>query len=213
MAIHIFWDNSNIWGGLQGIRERREPAVPWFALRAYFRNIYQLISKDRESITRVMAGSVPPECEELWEYARNLGFSTDLLRRVESSPDIHTEQAVDEVMHMKMANAVLDYQVPQTMVLLSGDSRISAYGTSFPSQIERALRYGWDAEIYAASMTISRRIYAPILQDFPNKLQIVELDPYYASISFVKGGEYFKKDSTGNRTYFTIPDRIVAPLR
>src|SRR5947209_262683 len=104
MAIHIFWDNSNIWGGLQGIREIREPAVPWYALRGYFRNLYQLVSGGREVVTRVMAGSVPPECEELWEHARDLGFSTDLLQRVESAPNVQTEQAVDEIMHMKMAN-------------------------------------------------------------------------------------------------------------
>lgn len=213
MALHIFWDNSNVWGGLNSIRQEREPDVPWYALRAYFKNIYKLVSKGRPVRTKIMAGSVPPECEELWECARQLGFNTDLLKRVDSSPTITVEQAVDEILHLKMANAILDYEPPQTMVILSGDSKDSDYGTSFPTQIKRALKSGWDVEIYAAKQTIGYKYYRTLLRDYPGKLTIIELDNYYESLTFVKAGNYHKKDASGDKIYFDVPARIVQPLK
>lgn len=32
MSIHVFFDNSNIWGGAQAVRNLTEPGVPWPAL-------------------------------------------------------------------------------------------------------------------------------------------------------------------------------------
>jgi len=160
-----------------------------------------------------MSGSVPPECEDLWEYARQIGFETNLLQRVKTDEDQRRhEQAVDELLHLKMSNVILDYDLPQTMVVLSGDSRESDYGTSFPSQVLRALRNGWDVEVYSASMCISQRTYSPIVQEFGTRLRIVHLDGQYESITFVRGGEYYEKDAAGIRTYFTVPERIVRPL-
>jgi hypothetical protein len=211
MPIHIFWDNSNMWGAAQDLRKLREPNVPWVALRLYFKNLYRIVVNNRQAVTKILSGSVPPECEELWTYAREIGFETDLLRRVDTE-DGQKEQAVDEVLHMKMANTILDHDPPQTMVLLSGDSRRSSYGTSFPDQIARALRKDWEVEIYSSSMSISRRIYDPLVSRFPGKIKIVELDPYYECITFVKGGEYYMYDEQKNKIFFTIPSRIVSSV-
>lgn len=213
MPVHIFWDNSNIWGGLNSIREFKEPDVPWHALRVHFRNIYDFVSKGREIRTKVLAGSVPPENEGLWSYAQQLGFNTDLLKRVDSLSSTTMEQAVDEILHLKMANAVLDYEPPQTMVILSGDSKYSDYGTSFPTQIKRALKNGWSVEIYAAKQTIGYKYYETLLQEFPGKLLIVELDDYYENLTFVKAGEYHKRDINGDKIYFNVEARNVQPLK
>jgi hypothetical protein len=212
MAIHVFWDNSNVWGGLSQLRLFNEPAVPWFALRAHFRNIYNVVSKGRTAETKIMAGSVPPECDELWAYARTLGFQTDLLKRVESSPMTHQEQAVDEILHMKMANAILDFDGEQTMILLSGDSANSEYDTSFPSQLKRALKKKWSVEVYSASMCISQSKYQPLFDEFGEKIKIFDLDPYYFQLTYVKEGDYYNKDEHGNKTYYHLPGRSVSPL-
>ena len=212
MAIHVFWDNSNVWGGLSQLRTIKEPEVPWFALRAYFKNIYALISKGRIAETRIMAGSVPPECEELWDYARNLGFQTDLLKQVESSPTVKCEQGVDEVLHMKMANAILDYDGEQTMILLSGDSTNSEYNTSFPGQLKRALKKGWNVEVYSASPCISRLKYKELCDEYKERIILIDFDPFYYSLTYVKEGEYYNRDALGNKTYFHVKGRIVSPL-
>lgn len=212
MSIHIFWDNSNVWGGIGHIKTTVEPSVPWYALRVHFRNLYELISKGRLIETKIMAGSVPPECEDLWEYARNLGFNTDLLTRVDNGLNVSCEQAVDELLHLKMANAILDFDPPQTMVLLSGDSKDSDYGTSFPKQLERALKKDWSVEVYTVEGTYSKRLYRPLLDSYSGKIHIIDLAPFYENISFVKGGEYYNKDASDNKIYFTVKDRVVKPL-
>lgn len=211
VALHIFWDNSNIWGCAQDTRAIREPGVPWVALRVYWRNLYAIVTHGRETATKCMAGSVPPECADLWAYADDLGFDISLLRRVDSTAGRTREQAVDEVLHAKMANAIVDHDPPQTMALLSGDGKVSDFGLSFPGQVERALRRNWEVEIYAWSVGFNQRRYAPLLERFPN-IRIICLDQYYDSVTFVKAGEYFRVDDTGDKVYFTVNERLVRPL-
>lgn len=44
------------------------------------------------------------------------------------------EQGVDETAHLKIANVLLDYEPPQTLVLVAGDGNDSDFGTSFTKQ-------------------------------------------------------------------------------
>src|SRR6516225_11488788 len=82
MARHIFIDNSNMYGGAQRAAEKLDPGAVWLAVRLYLRNFVNLI-EGRNATTRVLAGSVPPGNEGLWQTARDLGYNTDLLKRVE----------------------------------------------------------------------------------------------------------------------------------
>jgi len=213
MALHIFWDNSNTWSCAKNLCTINEPEVPWVAFRIHFRNLYKLIVKGRDVVTKVMAGSVPPECESLWEYARELGFDTDLLHRVESVPGKSSEQAVDEVLHLKMGNAILDFSPPQTMILLSGDGKDSQFNTSFPGQIERALNKGWKAEVYTWRNCYNQRKYQPLIDKHGDNIQIVFLDQYYRHLTFVKGQECYRKNEVGNRIYFDVKSRDAEQLK
>jgi hypothetical protein len=85
----------------------------------------------------------------LWQAARNLGYDTDLLQRVEQDDGRLTEQAVDEMLHLKMANALLDYEPPQTLVIVGGDGKDSNWATSFSGHAERALKRGWNVEVWS----------------------------------------------------------------
>jgi hypothetical protein len=53
------------------------------------------------------------------------------------------------MLHLKIANAILDHKPPQTLVMVSGDGKVSKWDTSFPGQAERALRAGWTAEVWS----------------------------------------------------------------
>jgi len=212
MGVHVFWDNSNIWGGAEATKRIKEPDAPWVAFRVYFRNLYKLVAKGRDVITRVLAGSVPPECEDLWEYARDLGFDTDLLRRVQQDDGRFCEQAVDEMLHLKISNAILDHPAPQTLVIMSGDGSESQFHTSFPKQVIRAIKNGWAVEVYSWGVCLNRRKYDPLVEQDPDKLKITDLEHYYESLTFIKGGEYYRKDENGKKIYFTVPKRVVSPL-
>jgi hypothetical protein len=148
MARHVFVDNSNIYGGAQRAAKIIEPTAHWLSIRVYYRNFFKLIEGEGVA-TRVLGGSVPPGADALWQTARDLGYNTDLLRRVEQDDGRLTEQAVDEVLHLKMLTTVCDHEGPQTLVIASGDGALSTWGSSFPAQAERALKKGWDVKVWS----------------------------------------------------------------
>ena len=170
----------------------REKHIPPYAVRVYYRHLFELVEHERDVATRVMAGSVPPGNEELWAYAREGGYETDLLRRVEIDDGSWREQGVDELLHLKIANVLLDYAPPQSLVLVTGDGRSSTFGTSFPHQAERALRRAWAVEIWSWRQALSPA-YAELSTRYPG-LSIRELDRYYKEITFIKAGTYRRAD-------------------
>ncbi len=189
-----------------------EPGVPWSALRLHFENLFSLIEGGRQRSTAVLAGSVPPSCAALWDYARDQGYNTDLLRKVEREDGSVCEQGVDEILHMKIANAILDFDPPQTLVVATGDGRVSEFGTGFITQIRRALKKAWDVEVWSWGETLNQRKYLELQAAYPGNVTIKYLDPHYRSVTFVRGGEYYEKDALGNKTYYTVPPRRVEPL-
>lgn len=206
MPIHIFYDNSNIWLGSGHCRAEKEPHIPGYLLRIYFKNLFSLVISGRDVATKELSGSLPPECDALWDYARENGFNTNLLYRIDDGKRIR-EQSVDEALHLKIANVLLDYDPPQTLVLMTGDGKQSEFGTSFYDQAERALKRKWEVELWAWRATISSR-YNDLIASYQNRFRIKELDAYYNQITFVKSGRAFLPDSSE----IEIPKRIVSAL-
>ena len=65
-----------------------------------------------------------------------------------SIPSTTREQAVDEMLHLKMMETIIDYPVPGVMVLASGDGGDSEFGGGgFYAVVKRALERGWQVEI------------------------------------------------------------------
>ena len=143
MAVHIFVDNSNIFGGAQRPAGTLEPGAVWLSVRVYYPNLFRLLERGRDVRTRVMSGSVPPGNDDLWAYAEKSGYRTNRPKRVTSDDGRLVEQAVDEHLHLAMAHAVLDFKTrPQTLVLATGDGAITSSGGSFEFEVRRALREG-----------------------------------------------------------------------
>ena len=207
MARHVFIDNSNLFGGAQRAATTLEPGAVWLAVRLYYRNLFRLMEGTDGVTSRVLAGSVPPGNEGLWENARQNGYDTDLLRRVENDDGRLVEQAVDEMLHLKIANALLDNPGNHTLVIGSGDGRTSTWNTSFPGQAERALRLGWNVEVWSWQDQLTRA-YTPLALAHPGRVAIRSLDPYYFSVTFVRNGTY----RVGNSSV-QVADRVVSPLR
>ena len=196
MARHIFVDNSNIYGGAQNAGEDIEPEAVWKSIRLHYQNFFQLIEKEEEIKTRILAGSVPPGNEELWRYARKAGYKVDLLKRVENDDGRLVEQSVDETLHLEIAHAIIDHRSPQTLVIASGDGKETPTGSSFPGQIERALKQGWFVEVWSWSKPLS-----PRFQDMARnseKVLVKELDSFYKSITFLQPGIYYVEGSKIN---------------
>jgi hypothetical protein len=207
MSVHVFCDNSNIWIGAGTCRADVEPHIPSYLLRLHFKNLFALVEDGREILTKEIAGSLPPECEPLWEYARLHGYTTNLLHRVDDGTRVR-EQSVDEALHLKIANALLDYEAPQTLVLMTGDGASTEIGTSFFAQSERALKRGWSVELWSWRATRNGR-WAELIGMYSNKFRLKDLDDFYKQITFVKSGERILPDGTTVK----VPARTVAKLK
>jgi hypothetical protein len=57
------------------------------------------------------------------------------------------EQGVDELLHLKMCQSLLDAEAPSTMVLATGDGAEAEMSDGFLAHVERALRLGWKVEL------------------------------------------------------------------
>ncbi|MDR2050158.1 MAG: NYN domain-containing protein [Deltaproteobacteria bacterium] len=193
--IHVVWDNSNIWLWAScNLCESKEGKAARYALRLHFSNLHDLVTKGRPIVTRKLAGSVPPECDNLWENAKKLGYDTSLLARVPSTDGMQ-EQAVDELLHLSIANAVLDNEPPQTLVLLTGDGKITPTGTSFPMQVMRAVKKGWDIEVYAWDKTVNKD-FLDIQAQYPKQVNVFTLDGHYSQLTFLVEKDSFLNGST-----------------
>ncbi len=66
-----------------------------------------------------------------------------------------SEQAVDEILHLKMSHSILDAEKPSTMVLATGDAAEAEYSDGFLRMVERALRVGWSVELISFRLNTS----------------------------------------------------------
>jgi hypothetical protein len=146
----------------------------------------------------VLAGSVPPGNDYLWEHARQWGYNTDLLKRVERDDGRLAEQGVDEILHLKIAHVLLDYDPPQTLVLATGDANQSDFGTSFEQQVRRALKRGWQVEIWSWASQLSKKFER--IESPARAIAVKTLDPYYWQITFVREGTYIVKGAALQQT-------------
>ena len=195
MAVHVFVDNSNIFHGARRTAAKLEPTAHWMAVRVYYRHFFQLLEGEREVATRVMAGSVPPGNEDLWDYAKQAHYETDLLRKVDTDEGHLSEQGVDELLHLKIANVLLDYESPQDLVLATGDGSVSNFGTSFVQQVQRAVKRQWSVELWSWEQGLSPKLGA--VRDAHSKLVALSLlDPEYWKLTFIRGGSYTYKGVT-----------------
>lgn len=189
MDAHIFIDNSNVFGGAQRASEKLEPDSVRKSVRVYYKNLFKLIENGFSPVTRVLAGSLPPGNEQLWENSRALGYNPDLLHRVDKDDGRLAEQGVDEIVHLKIAGVLLDFDGPQTLVLVTGDGNESDFGTSFLQQVKRALKLGWHVHVWSWAEQQSGK-YARLSEETDGVLVVHQFDPYYKSLTFLQEGDY-----------------------
>lgn len=57
------------------------------------------------------------------------------------------EQGVDEILHLKMLESLLETEQPATMVLATGDAAAAEFSGGFRRYVVRALERGWHIEV------------------------------------------------------------------
>ncbi|KAG0635888.1 hypothetical protein HOY80DRAFT_1055907 [Tuber brumale] len=171
--IHVFVDASNILIGFYECIKKRRGYSRGAAIRQpafSFHGLSLILERGRTSSKRVYVGSSPTTVSAL--EARSLGYEVSLLERVEKdrvnakyssssgSEGAHkrrprkVEQAVDEILHLKILESVLDF-TPTTIVLASGDAAQGEYSPGFFKVVERCLDRGWKIELVSFKASLS----------------------------------------------------------
>lgn len=107
------------------------------------------------------------------------GSGSETTAAVQYAPEKWVEQAVDEILHLKMMESVVDAEEPSTMVLATGDAAEAEYSGGFLKMVERALGKGWKIELasfkHNTSGAYKRRDFR---QKWGERFKIVELDDF-----------------------------------
>ena len=220
-GIHVFVDCSNIIIGFYDEVKlwRRLSAQALAKKKPFsFHSLALVMERGRPVAKRVLVGS--SDGGRLPEYikeAERCGYEVSVLKRVEKAKARHqrgsssygtsgqssgsetlsagntrvTEQGVDEILHMKMLESIVDYE-PSTMVLATGDAAEAEYSGGFLVMVERALTRGWKVELVAWTKSMSKAwVSEEFTQRWRDRFRLVELDDY--------GEELFETSDTTTR--------------
>ncbi len=100
-----------------------------------------------------------------------------------SGPQKWVEQAVDEILHLKILESLVDAKKPSTIVLATGDAAEAEYSGGFLRMVERALEKGWCVELVSFKLNTSslykRREFR---SRWGQMFKLIELDPFVESL-------------------------------
>ncbi len=177
MALHVFWDNSNIWLVGCNVCQQKE-AGDESGFRIHFARLFDFVADRRSVAYAFCAGSIPPDNDPLWQRFDDLKIK---LVRQERGQQSGSEIAVDEAIQLQMANRVLDVTSPETMVLLTGDGAGYNQGQGFIAQLERAHNRGWIIEVVSWDAGCNRN-----LKIFAQTNGVYRpLEPVYDKVTFI----------------------------
>lgn len=96
----------------------------------------------------------------------NTGYHSSGNMALGFQPSKWVEQAVDEILHLKILESLIDADKPSTIVLATGDAAQAEYSDGFMRMVERALEKGWVVELVSFRMNTSS---AYMRREFRNK--------------------------------------------
>ncbi|KAF3169588.1 hypothetical protein TWF788_010416 [Orbilia oligospora] len=179
-AVHVFVDYSNISIGFYDsvkklLSDTKKSSRPPQIQHISFKTLSLILERGRPATKKVLVGST--RNNDLKSEAQDLNYEVSILQRVprenqdssatskpssrgyasepEQSRKRTGEQAVDEVLIMKILESLVDC-CPSTIVLATGDGNITQFSDGFYKAVERALEKGWNVELVAFKRTISK---------------------------------------------------------
>ncbi|KAF2835689.1 hypothetical protein M501DRAFT_334359 [Patellaria atrata CBS 101060] len=163
------------------------PSLPAFEMASvvgYETNILDKVYKARELTERQkFFKNSFPGTRRRYPGNENSGNSgseiTGAVGTKELAPPKWVEQGVDEILHLKILESVVDVDKPTTMVLATGDAAEAEYSQGFLRMVERALKKGWKVELVGWRHNISAAYNkSAFRQQWGEQFRIIELDDY-----------------------------------
>lgn len=124
-------------------------------------------------------GSPPKLYSALNGIGSGSGSGTETSTKPQYAPAKMIEQGVDEILHLKMLESVVDYEIPSTIVLATGDAAQAEYSLGFMAMVERALKKGWTVELVSWSKNINKSyIKSQWTEAWDGRFKIIYLDDF-----------------------------------
>lgn len=167
------------------------PAIPAFEkARAigYETSVLDKVYKARE-LTDRQKYFRQRDAEQMQQYRRRNGGTTtsgegsgsgsETGNAVTHAKEAWVEQGVDEILHLKMLESIVDVDEPTTMVLATGDAAAAEYSQGFMRMVERALKKGWRIELVSWKAGISSQyMKRDFRQKWGDRFRVSELDDW-----------------------------------
>lgn len=183
MSLNIFLDNSNIWLVGRSVCEKKEPGHEQ-DFRIHFEKLFEFVRNKRDVSFGYVAGSIPPGNDGLWRRFEAQGAIVEKQQRAATGGEV----AVDEAIHLQMANRILDLDTPETIVLLTGDGSGYTDGKGFIKQLERAVKHGWAIEVVSWDAGCNRH-----LKEFAEANGTYRsLEAVYENVTFINNHRWAK---------------------
>lgn len=145
----------------------------------YETNILDRVHKAKEMTPRQKRYSNLNGNNSLGGGQSGTGSGSETTAAVQYAPEKWVEQAVDEILHLKMMESVVDADKPSTMVLATGDAAEAEYSGGFLKMVERALGKGWKIELASFKHNTSGAYRRRDFRDkWGERFKIVELDDF-----------------------------------
>ncbi|KAL4811126.1 hypothetical protein BDV18DRAFT_128648 [Aspergillus unguis] len=207
--IHVFVDMSNISVGFHDTMKvsRNIPVETRIRrLPLSYQSFSLILERGRCTAKRVLVGS---DRVAAISESEELGYEANILNRVQKfkqptarqlkfrkgpkatqdgghvsetndfPEERWVEQGVDEILHLKILESLLDTVEPATIVLATGDAAEAEFSGGFMKMVERALQRGWNVELVSFSQVMS---YAYRKKEFRsrwgNQFKVFLLDDY-----------------------------------
>lgn len=208
IGVHVFIDASNIMIGFHDSLKLARGLPPNARMQRQpisFHNLSLALERGRPTAKRVIVGSDNfPTIQD----AKDIGYETNILDRVHKAkeltprqkrynngagatssgsettavmyaPEKWVEQAVDEILHLKILESVVDAEEPSTIVLATGDAAEAEYSQGFLKMVERAMTKGWSVELCSFRKNISGAYKKKEFRGrWGRQFQIIELDDF-----------------------------------
>ncbi|KAK4548785.1 hypothetical protein LTR36_008558 [Oleoguttula mirabilis] len=127
----------------------------------------------------ILANSPGPVHATNGHSSNGSGSGSETTATPQYAPARMIEQGVDEILHLKILESIVDTDAPSTIVLATGDAAQAEYSQGFMAMVERALKKGWKVELVSwsknISMMYSRREW---VETWGDRFRVVFLDDY-----------------------------------
>lgn len=180
-SVFLYVDNSNVFIEAQRLAPLRNGGDPSlrYRVRIDYDALVRLCCADRPLYRALVAGSVPPELENLWRRLENRGVQVHMFKRAAGTGE---QQVPDLYIMSAMWRDALKHRPPGIAVLVTGDGAGFENDEGMGAALRDMHDRGWKVEVLSWAHCVNRH-----MREWAQKNgKFLALDDFYESVTFLE---------------------------